>query len=321
MTKPIMLIAALPFFPGFYESRLSAMVDHAEEMHCYNIIEDGSNEGDEPQFHANLQLDENEISSILYDVTDYKKAYLTIAQDYAQAFDAVAGDAFDLSVKDKRKVYDFESGKYVSEKYMRPSIRATFESMDSPREYNFTTDRLYVNFPLCVARLIMRMSKAEKHATLQSVIDERHTSRSGFISFYRTDVKEWLSKPLTEWDHNELGTLIVAGLKIAGSDPDSDDFTNAIYEALGDECGDSAWSDAVDWNKYETKKLEKRAEKLAQWIASDCESFKAWRYEKDALFNDIIKAAPDEFNDFPHISDLPFRCPNTPDMLEGMSAK
>ena len=85
-----MLIANLPFFPGFYESRLSGLVDHAEESHVYNIIEDGSNEGDEPQFHEALRLDENEISSILFDVTDYKKAYLQIAEDYASAFDTVA---------------------------------------------------------------------------------------------------------------------------------------------------------------------------------------------------------------------------------------
>lgn len=315
MTKPIMLIANLPFFPGFYESRLSAMVDCAEESHVYNIIEDGSNEGDEPQFHEALRLDENEISSILFDVTDYKKAYLQIAEDYASAFDTAAGEAFGLSVKAKRKVYDCQSGKRVNETYMRPSIRSTFESMDSPREYNFATDRLYINFPLAMARMIFNKSKAEKHETLQTVICERHTSRDGFKSFYGNDLEDWIEKPLSDWDHNELGTLIITGLKMAGLDTDDYDFEDTIYSAMGDDWGDSAWESAVDWNKYESAKQEKRAEKLAEWIRSDCESFKPWRYENSELFRQLVNASPELFADFPGIKGLPFRCPETLDLF------
>jgi len=56
---------------------------------------------------------------------------------------------------------------------------ARFESMDSPKFYNFETDRLFIELPLEEAQRLMRETSTD---SLDQVARERHTSRSGFIS-------------------------------------------------------------------------------------------------------------------------------------------
>jgi hypothetical protein len=82
---------------------------------------------------------------------------------------------------------------------------ARFESMDSPKFYNFETDRLFIELPLAEAQRMRRNTSAE---SLDTVARERHTSRSGFISFYSPHWRTW--GELDCWDHNQLQTLIEA---------------------------------------------------------------------------------------------------------------
>lgn len=82
---------------------------------------------------------------------------------------------------------------------------ARFESMDFPTFYNFETDRLFIELPLEEAQ---RMMRATSTASLDQAASERHTSRSGFISFYSPDWRTW--GDVTCWDHNQLQTLIEA---------------------------------------------------------------------------------------------------------------
>lgn len=79
----------------------------------------------------------------------------------------------------------------------------TFESMTSPREYNFSTDTIFC-----------QISESEVHRIIATLPDgalafkakERFTSRSGFVSFYSPDIAEW--GDVSEWDHNQVGTVI-----------------------------------------------------------------------------------------------------------------
>ena len=80
-----------------------------------------------------------------------------------------------------------------------------FESMDSPRFYNFETDRLFVELPLEEAQRLMRETST---TSLDQVAGERHTSRSGFISFYSPHWRSW--GDVGRWDHNQLQTLVEA---------------------------------------------------------------------------------------------------------------
>ncbi len=80
-----------------------------------------------------------------------------------------------------------------------------FESLNSPREYNFTTDRIFVELPIGE---VYRMRRVTPANVLARVAREMFTSRSGFSSFYSPDVTTW--GPMREWDHNQLFALISA---------------------------------------------------------------------------------------------------------------
>jgi hypothetical protein len=84
-------------------------------------------------------------------------------------------------------------------------IKGMFESMHSPREYNFTTDRLFCDVP---DEEMQRIYAEVPRATLDKFAAKRFTSRDGFSSFYSPDVDTWGA--LDGWDHNQLGCLLAA---------------------------------------------------------------------------------------------------------------
>lgn len=84
-------------------------------------------------------------------------------------------------------------------------IKIEFESMKSPREYNFSTDVIYCTIePDEVKRVFAAVDKS----VLDEVVRETFTSRSGFISFYDPDFSNWGA--IAEWDRNQVGILIRA---------------------------------------------------------------------------------------------------------------
>ncbi|MFM0341159.1 hypothetical protein [Paraburkholderia fungorum] len=125
--------------------------------------------------------------------------------------------------------------------------------MVSPREYNFETDRIfaYINRS-SVRELYHRVDGA----VLADMIRVRHTSCSGFISFYPNDLDDWKAKPLKDWDHNELGTLLLAVMKQQGMED-----WDAVLCTRMDEDIARAYSDCVDWKRLEWRADELREEK------------------------------------------------------------
>lgn len=89
------------------------------------------------------------------------------------------------------------------------AIVFTFAELDSPREYNFGTDRIFVTLSLEEAEKIKAGVTPE---AFDQVVKEKFTSYDGFISHYSNNPAEW-NKPLQEWDHNELYALFTAFLK------------------------------------------------------------------------------------------------------------
>jgi hypothetical protein len=248
MTKPIQLIICLPYFPGFYGSGLDAGLDYAEEQFVEYRTDsypstDTDNESSHPEY---MRLNASELHDILWRVTDYSAAHFTIAADWCELFDSVASDALELPLGIK------------------------YESMTSPREYNFETDRLFGYLPLKTARALFAISKSEKHATLGRLVKERFTSRSGFISGYTNHLAEWLARPVKDWDHNELQTLLMAvfeirGMPDGGKDRDlriADEIEGALNEGNS---FDNAWSNGVDWTKFEAEREELREEKRLEF--------------------------------------------------------
>jgi len=84
-------------------------------------------------------------------------------------------------------------------------IALTFESLKSPREYNFDTDRIFCEIELDEVKRI-RAETSEK--ALRDKVRERFTPCDGFIPFYSANLDEW--DEIETWDHNEVGTLIAA---------------------------------------------------------------------------------------------------------------
>ena len=191
-------------FPGFYESCLSSALDDAENMEAENIIE------------THPDLDMAAVHEALYRHSDYGKGFRHIAEASVGWLNHVLEDT---------------------------GIELVFESMRSPREYNFTTDRLFVilrpeHIPLLRAKV-----DEERFA---KVIRDNFTSRDGFISFYSNDITDWREKPLGEWDHNELGTLLTTFLRQQAEEKDLDD-PYAMLEWMQEDFY-SAVTEQVDWD-------------------------------------------------------------------------
>lgn len=84
-------------------------------------------------------------------------------------------------------------------------IPLKWSAMQSPKEYNFTTDRVFALVRLNDMAKAFR--KAGTEAVKQAARD-RFTSYDGFCSFYNNDIREW--GKLSEWDCNQLGTIFAA---------------------------------------------------------------------------------------------------------------
>ena len=84
------------------------------------------------------------------------------------------------------------------------TLKGTFKCFISPREYNFETDRVFIeieeNHCIDFIKYIIKNYKKE----LDKKIKERFTSRSGFISFYENNLESWTNN-YKEWDHNQIG--------------------------------------------------------------------------------------------------------------------
>lgn len=113
------------------------------------------------------------IQSLAWDAADFGAARLEYAQEYAAAF------------------LDWLS------------LNGKFESMDSPREYNFATDRIFVTLTRAD---IARLWRGVPREDFTKACRDQFTSRSGFISHYSPDWRDW--GPISTWDHNQIGTLV-----------------------------------------------------------------------------------------------------------------
>ena len=113
---------------------------------------------------------------------------------------------------DWRKAFHGYAAEFAKQFLHEINIQGQFDRLESPREYNFTTDRIFVDIPADEVRRMLAMVDPE---TLSRVAAERHTSRPGFFSYYSPRVESW--GPVDDWDCNQVGTLVLA---YAGEDLD-----------------------------------------------------------------------------------------------------
>ena len=228
------LITRVPF-SGFYGTVWDSEIDNEMERFCEYEAEERQAEDGIPK---DLRLSESEYSDILFRCFNVRIAHEKIAECYVSAYSE--------TVKDETGI----------------DLRLRYESMSSPAYYNFETDRLFAYIPAKVVKALFALSKKEKHERLIKRIKETFTSRSGFISHYSNDIldDEW-SCPVTDWDHNQICTLIEA---IAGDIDESDHFESLYYRTFGDEGGYQAFESAVDWKALDESVNELREEKAEE---------------------------------------------------------
>lgn len=166
------LAVELPF-SGFYESSHDAAFDSWLESETYNIEEDGGT----PEQVEKLQ-------TLFIDSINWKAAHNAYAKEYADALETVLKD---------------DGGR---------AIPLTFLEMTSPRFYNYETDRIYCEIAEDDLRHMLATVTPEAWAAM---VQEKCTSRSGFISFYSNDASEWPSD-LSEWGEARLGMLLTCYL-------------------------------------------------------------------------------------------------------------
>jgi len=243
------LVTRIPF-GGFYDSLWSGMLDSEEEQFCDYEAEYRQTEEGIP---SELQLDRDAIFDAIDDSRDYKAQCLALAKTYVSQFDNWAGGEANESRSRYGWTYTQAKGSHKA-RFRVPSLGLQFESMDSPREYNFTTDRVYAKISLATCRRLFKKSKQENHETLKARIRASYTSCDGFSSHYSNQLCDWLEKPLIDWDHNELCTLIEAACNWTR------DCEMEIYQDIPDS-GHSEWSEGIDWPKYQSLIDAKREEK------------------------------------------------------------
>lgn len=209
-------------FEGFYESEWDDALDHQDELFIENEID------------QDPDLDAAMINEALYDARNYHTQMVETAKLYVETFNTVCKEDYGLDLK------------------------LTYETVESPREYNFTTDKIYAEITASTARRLFKLSEKEGHTRLRALIAHDYEPRDGFWPNYSNQLSVWLAKPVIQWDHNELGSLLAALLMTDEEDYRLDEFRQAVFaRALDVSCGLSGeWEAGYDWDKYETAKAK-----------------------------------------------------------------
>lgn len=118
-------------------------------------------------------------------------------------------DEYCLHHKENEQDYCRE---YVRQFSKMVGIGLEYKDLVSPKEYNFSTDRIFAEISASDVKELKRMADPER---MRALVKLSFTSCDGFSSFYSNDYGQWLKdeeagKP---FDHNQVGTLLecVAG--------------------------------------------------------------------------------------------------------------
>ena len=135
------------------------------------------------------------------------------------------------------------------------TLKATYKCFKSPREYNFETDRIFIeieeNHAVDFIEHIVKNYKKE----LENKIKERFTSRSGFWSHYKNGLDLW-TQDYSEWDHNQIGTCFELFFELF--DFDELYFYESLSETIGYNLGNTLGQDGIDLLDKKQKEKDKK---------------------------------------------------------------
>ena len=208
-------------FDGFYNSFISDDID-------YQI-------GQQIEWDTDIyDLNENEQQILWDNYLSVNRSYLynQIAEDYTNFYIEILN----------RRLKGF-------------TLKAKFNLLTSPREYNFETDRIFIdiekNHAIDFIKYIIKNYKKE----LEKKIKDRFTSRSGFNSFYKNSLDLW-TKDFKEWDCNMIGTCFEL------FDLEEEDINYSLREYLSetimDNLGNTLGQDGIDLLDKKQKEKDKK---------------------------------------------------------------
>jgi hypothetical protein len=176
------------------------------------------------------------LSDYLSDNINYRGVFIDYAREYVDNF------AAELNIKGLK-----------------------FIELDSPREYNFVTDRILCE---CSDNEFYRMLKLVKGDALDSTCRKNLTSRSGFSSFYDPNYKTWGN--WKTWDNNQLSQVIEVYVQSMG---DEHGVMFDEYESMVSSIGNSVINNII-CNNAELGVID-RVCKIADYLtARDSRRFK-----------------------------------------------
>ena len=204
-------------FDGFYNSYISSDIEH--------------------QIGQQIEWD-----SDLYDLNEDEQQilwnnYLSVNRSYF--YNEIAEHYTDLYID------------ALNERLKGFTLNAKFNLLISPREYNFETDRIFIDIErdhaIDFIKYIIKNHKKE----LENKIKERFTSRSGFWSHYKNGLDLW-TKDYSEWDHNQIGTCFEL------FDFDELYFYESLSETIMFNLGNTLGKDGIDLLDKKQKEKDKK---------------------------------------------------------------
>jgi len=133
-----------------------------------------------------------------------------------------------------------------------PSMK--MEELDSPRFYNFATDRIFVTLSEADVQALYQNMLNHKDV-MQQVLQDHFTPCSGFIPHYSNDLDVWLAKDLADWDHNEIGMLIKVATDGGWNDMDMlgsfDTFREEVVQLVSEHMPEKASTVLEQWHAGE----------------------------------------------------------------------
>jgi hypothetical protein len=96
-------------------------------------------------------------------------------------------------------------------------FKLEFVAIDSPREYNFTTDRLVAKITLEDLQRARKIAE-DNEADFEQYLRDTFTSYDGFYSSYSNDMNDWKDIPTDVLDCNEVMTYIAVACLVEKSE-------------------------------------------------------------------------------------------------------
>ena len=214
-------------FDGFYESFISADIDHQI--------------GQQIEWDCDIyDLNESE-EEILYN------NYLSVNTSYF--YSQIAEDYTNFYIDDLNAKLNYA---YPNHGF---TLKAKYKFFTSPREYNFETDRIFIeieeNHAIDFIKYIIKNYKKE----LEEKIKQRFTSRSGFISSYKNSLDLWIDD-YSEWDHNQIGTCF----ELFDLEEEETNYSLRDYlsESIMNNLGNTLGKDGIDLLDKKQKEKDKK---------------------------------------------------------------